>query len=81
VGPSAGRTQQKVKTSATNSTETLGIFRVSSKGEMTKMGGLLPEAEEDSRLLKRQRKAQPVIQKRQINYPQELQKVPGILAT
>jgi hypothetical protein len=38
---------------------------------------LLPEAEEDVRLLKRQHKSQPVIQIRQINHPQELQKVPG----
>jgi hypothetical protein len=77
AGPSAGSPQQKGKTSATNSTETLGIFRVSSRGDMTKTRGLLPEAEEDVRLQKRQRKLQPVIQKRQINHPQELQKVLG----
>jgi hypothetical protein len=81
AGPSTRRIKKKVKTSATNSTETLGIFRVSSEGEVTKMRGLLPEAEEDLGMLKRQRKAQPVIQTRKINHPQELQKVPGILAT
>jgi hypothetical protein len=51
--PSAGNPQQKGKTSATNSAETLGIFRVSSGGEMTKARGLLPEAEEDVRLTKK----------------------------
>jgi hypothetical protein len=45
------------------------------------MRGLLPEAEEDLGMLKRQRKAQPVIQTRKINHSQELQKVPGILTT
>jgi hypothetical protein len=35
-GPSAGGTQKKGKTSATNSAETLGIFRVSSEEEVTK---------------------------------------------
>jgi hypothetical protein len=48
---------------------------------VTKTRGLLPEAEEDVRLLKRQRKLQSVVQKRQINHPQELQKVPGRSAT
>jgi hypothetical protein len=43
--------------------------------------GLLPEAEEDLRLLKRQLKSQPVLQERQINHPQELQKVPGSSTT
>jgi hypothetical protein len=43
----AGCTQQKGKTSATNSTKTLGIFKVSSEGEGKKKRGLLPEAEED----------------------------------
>jgi hypothetical protein len=80
-GTSAGSPQQKGKTLATNSAETLGIFRVSSGGEMTKTRGLLPEAEEKVRLLERQRKLQPVIKKRQINHPQELQKVPGSSAT
>jgi hypothetical protein len=40
----------------------------------------VPEAEENVRLLKRQHKSQPVVQKRQINHPQQLQKVPGSLA-
>jgi hypothetical protein len=48
---------------------------------MTKARGLLPEAEDNVRLLKRQRKSQPVVQKRQINHPQELQKVPVSWAT
>jgi hypothetical protein len=37
--PSTGRRQKKVKTSGTNSAETLGIFRGSSKGAMTKAPG------------------------------------------
>jgi hypothetical protein len=55
VGHSAGSLQQKGKTSTTNSAETLGKFRASSKGGMTKGRetiGLLPEAEEDLRLQK-----------------------------
>jgi hypothetical protein len=36
AGPSAGSPKQKGETSATSSAETLGIFRVSSGGEMTK---------------------------------------------
>jgi hypothetical protein len=64
AGPSAGSPQQKGKTSATNSAETIGIFRVGSRGERTKARGLLPESVENVRLLKRQRELQPVIQTR-----------------
>jgi hypothetical protein len=60
AGASAGSPQQKGKTSVTNSAETLGIFRVSGGGEIKKMRGLLPEAEENVRLLKKQRKSQTV---------------------
>jgi hypothetical protein len=80
AGPSAGRPQQNGKTSATNSAETPGKFRAQNKGGLRKRREtkvLLPEAEEDLRLLKRQLKSQPALQERQINHPQELRKVPG----
>jgi hypothetical protein len=84
AGPSAGRPQQKGKTLAANSAENLGKLRARSKGGMRKTRerkGLLTEAEEDLRLLKRQFKSQPAIQEIQINQPQEQQKVPGGSAT
>jgi hypothetical protein len=59
----------------------LGVLRVSREREGTKTRGLLPKAKEDVRLLKRQHKLQPIVQKRQINHPQELQKMQGSSAT
>jgi hypothetical protein len=50
AGPLAGRPQQKEKTLATNSADTLGKFRVCSEGGLRKgreTKGFLPEAEED----------------------------------
>jgi hypothetical protein len=84
AGPSEGKPQQKGKTSATNSAETLEKFRARIKGGLRKRRetkGLLIEAEEDLRLLKWQLKSQPALPERQINHPQELQQVPGGLVT
>jgi hypothetical protein len=70
AGPSAGSSQQKGKTSATNSAPTLRVFRVTSRREVSKMGALLPESGEDLRMQKGQLKTQPVIQTRKRNHPQ-----------
>jgi hypothetical protein len=81
AGPAAGSPQQKGETLATNSAETLGKFRARSTIEVRETRGLLPEAKEDLSWLKRQLKLQPVLKEGQISNPQELQKVPGSLAT
>jgi hypothetical protein len=69
AGPSAGSSQQKGKTSATNSAPTQRVLRVRSGKEMTKMGEFLPEAEEDLQMQKGQCKAQPVLQTRTSRCP------------
>jgi hypothetical protein len=72
------------ETSETNSAETLEKFIARNKGGLRKRRetkGLLLEAEQDLRLLKRQPKSQPALPERQLNHSEDLQQVPGGLAT
>jgi hypothetical protein len=74
AGPPAGRPQQKGKTSAKNSVETLERLTNRNKDKVRKRReteGLLTKAEKDLRLLRRQLKSQPTLPGRQINHPRE----------
>jgi hypothetical protein len=86
----AESSKQKETTSATNYAGNLGVLEVSRGREVTEhrtfridyeTRRLLPTVKEDVRLKKMQHKSQTVVQKRQINNPQEFQKVQGGLAT
>jgi hypothetical protein len=82
--PPPGRPQQKSKTSATNSAETLERLTTRNKDEVRKRReteGLLTKAEEDLRLLRRHLKSQPTVPGRQINHPREPPPVQGGSAT